>query len=215
VRLFLARLTVSGPSTAHTVVRVRGAQAGFLSRVLLLNVPDDLTSRVGPGLTTVPLTPRTVHTITVRLPNPLRAAAIAALLLTGTDTSLLSMTQITSVDKDGTTVAIDRDSRINIGEAPGPRHLYAVPPRARPLLRAAVALRRRTPRTADNHGLFANCFGTTPRFEALIADAGLPVPALVHPRLEVGWHTAARCWHLRTPVPPAPEILPRFGELHP
>lgn len=33
-------------------------------------------------------------------------------------------------------MAIDRDSRINIGEAPGPRHLYAIPPRARPLLRA-------------------------------------------------------------------------------
>ncbi|WP_432079346.1 hypothetical protein [Streptomyces sp. YPW6] len=215
VRLFLARLTVSSPSAAHTVVRVRGAQAAFLSRSLLLNVPDDLTSCAGPGLTTVPLTPRTVHTITVRLPNPLRAAAIAALLFTGTDTSLLSMAQIAGVDKDGTTVAIDRDSRINIGEPPGPRHLYAVPPRARPLLRAAVEFRRRTPRTADNHGLFANCFGTTPRFEALIADAGLPVPALTHPHAGDDWHTTARCWHLHTPVPPAPDVLPRLGELHP
>ncbi|MEU9398041.1 hypothetical protein AB0D86_49765, partial [Streptomyces sp. NPDC048324] len=112
VRLFLARLTVSSPSPQHTVARVRGAQAGFLTRSVLLNVPDDLTSRAGPGITTVPLTPRTVHTITVRLPNPLRAAAVAALLFTGTDTSLLSMTQIGSVDEDGTTVAIDRDSRI-------------------------------------------------------------------------------------------------------
>ncbi|MFD9149696.1 carboxymuconolactone decarboxylase family protein [Streptomyces diastaticus] len=215
VRLFLARLTVSSPSAQHTVARVRGAQAAFLSRSLLLNVPDDLTSRAGPGITTVPLTPRTVHTITVRLPNPLRAAAIAALLFTGTDTSLLSMTQIASVDKDGTTVAIDRDSRINIGEAPGPRHLYAIPPRARPLLHAAVEFRRRTPRTADNHGLFANCFGTTPRFEALIADAGIPVPALVHPHSEDDWHTAARCWHLHTPTPSAPNVPPRLGELHP
>ncbi|WP_257574132.1 hypothetical protein [Streptomyces sp. JJ66] len=215
VRLFLARLTVSSPSAQHTVARVRGAQAAFLSRSLLLNVPDDLTSRAGPGLTTVPLTPRTVHTITVRLPNPLRAAAVAALLFTGTDTSLLSMTQIAGVDKDGTTVAIDRDSRINIGEEPGPRHLYAIPPRARPLLHAAVEFRRRTPRTADNHGLFANCFGTTPRFEALIADAGIPVPALVHPHSEDDWHTAARCWHLHTPAPPAPDVLPRRGELCP
>lgn len=215
VRLFLARLTVSSPSPQHTVARVRGAQAGFLSRSVLLNVPDDLTSRAGPGITTVPITPRTVHTITVRLPNPLRAAAIAALLFTGTDTSLLSMTQIGSVDRDGTTVAIDRDSRINIGEPPGPRHLYAVPPRARPLLRAAVEFRRRTPRTADNHGLFANCFGTTPRFEALIADAGLPIPALANGHSGDDWHTAARCWHLHTPTPPAPDVLPRFGELHP
>jgi hypothetical protein len=214
-RLFLARLTLSSPSAAHTVARVRGAQAAFLSRSLLLNVPDDLASCAGPGLTTVPLTPRTVHTITVRLPNPLRAAAIAALLFTGTDTSLLSMTQIAGVDKDGTTVAIDRDSRINIGEEPGPRHLYAIPPRARPLLRAAVEFRRRTPRTADNHGLFANCFGTAPRFEALIADAGIPVPAVVHPHSEDDWHTAARCWHLHTPAPPAPDVLPRRGEFCP
>ncbi|WOP38533.1 hypothetical protein RKE32_34505 [Streptomyces sp. Li-HN-5-13] len=215
VRLFLARLTVSSPSPQHTVARVRGAQAGFLSRSLLLNVPDDLTSRAGPGITTVPLTPRVVHTITVRLPNPLRAAAIAALLFTGTDTSLLSMTQIASVDDAHATVAIDRDSRINIGEPPGPRHLYAVPPRARPLLQAAVEFRRRTPRTADNHGLFANCFGTTPRLEALIADAALPIPALANPHAGDDWHTAARCWHLHAPAPPAPDVLPRLVELRP
>ncbi|MFB7091164.1 hypothetical protein [Streptomyces sp. NPDC056296] len=215
VRLFLASLAVSSPSPQHTVARVRGAQAGFLSRSVLLNVPDDLTSRAGPGITTVPITPRVVHTITVRLPNPLRAAAIAALLFTGTDTSLLSMTQIASVGEAGTTVAIDRDSRIHIGEPPGPRHMYAVPPRARPLLRAAVEFRRRTPRTAAGHGLFANCFGTTPRFEALIADAGLPIPALAHPHSGDDWHTAAHCWHLHTTTPPASDVLPRLGELRP
>ncbi|MDX2846784.1 hypothetical protein PV377_49195, partial [Streptomyces ipomoeae] len=128
LRLFLARLTVSSPSPQHTVARVRGAQAGFLARSVLLNVPDDLTSCAGPGITTVPLTARVVHTITVRLPNPLRAAAVAALMFTGTDKSLLSMTQIASVDEGGTTMAIDRDSRINIGEPAGPRHMYAIPP---------------------------------------------------------------------------------------
>ncbi|MCT2588365.1 hypothetical protein LHJ74_00105 [Streptomyces sp. N2-109] len=215
LRLFLARLTVSSPSVQHTVARVRGAQAGFLTRSVLLNVPDDLTSRAGPGFTTVPLTPRVVHTITVRLPNPLRAAAIAALLCTGTDKSLLSMTQIASVGDSGTTVAIDRDSRINIGEPPGPRHVYAIPPRARPLLHAAVDFRRRTPRTADNHGLFANCFGTTPRLEALITDAGLPIPALANPHSGDDWHTGARCWHLHTTTPPAPDVLPRPVELRP
>ncbi|MFF9788944.1 hypothetical protein [Streptomyces nigrescens] len=214
LRLFLARLTVSSPSVQHTVARVRGAQAGFLSHSVLLNVPDDLISCAGPGLTTVPITPRVVHTITVRLPNPLRAAAMTALLFTGTAKSLLSMTQIASVDEDGTTMAIDRDSRINIGEPPGPRHMYAVPSRARPLLRAAVEFRRRTPRTADAHGLFANCFGTTPRFEALIADAGLPVPGLDHPHPEDDWHKAARCWHLHTPQPPTLDALPRLPGVH-
>ncbi|WP_241844667.1 hypothetical protein [Kitasatospora sp. CB01950] len=215
VRLFLARLTVSSPSPQHTVARVRGAQAGFLSRSVLLDVPDDLTDCAGPGLTTVPLTPRVLHTITWRLPNPLRAAALASMLFTGTSRDLLSMTQIESVDHHHATVAIDRDSRINIGQAPGPRHMYAVPPRARPLLRAAVEFRRRSPRTADHHGLFANCFGTTPRLEALVADAGLAIPTLVHPHPGDDWHTTARCWRLHTPAPPTPDVLPRLVELRP
>ncbi|KKZ69954.1 hypothetical protein [Streptomyces showdoensis] len=200
LRLFLARLTVSSPSPQHTLARVRGAQAGFLSRSTLLDVPHDLTTRTGPGITTKPLTPQTVHTITTRLPNPLRAAAIAALLFTGTDTSLLSMTQTAGIEHAHSTLAIDRDSRINIGEPPGPRHMYAVPPRARPLLQTAVAFRRRTPRTYDHHGLFANCFGTTPRFEALIADVGLPIPALARHAGD-DWHTATHAWHLHTPAP--------------
>ncbi|MDC2951856.1 hypothetical protein [Streptomyces heilongjiangensis] len=215
LRLFLSRLTVSSPSPEHTVARVRGAQAGLLTRSVLLNVPDDLTRRAGPGITTVPLTPRTMHTITTRLPNPLRAAAIAALLFTGTAAPLLAMTQIAGVDESATHITIDRDARINIGAPPTPRHLYAVPHRARPLLAAALEFRRRTPRTAAAHGLFANCFGTTPRFEALIADAGLSVPALDHPHTDDDWHTAARGWHLPAPALPAPDVLPRLDRVRP
>ncbi|MEU3976770.1 hypothetical protein [Streptomyces bacillaris] len=215
LRLFLSRLTVSSPSPQHTVARVRGAQAGLLTWAVLLNVPDDLNRRAGPGITTVPLTPRTVHTITTRLPSPLRAAAIAALLCTGTATPLLAMTQITSVGEAATHIAIDRDGRINIGAPPAPRHLYAIPPRARPLLAAALEFRRRTPRTAPAHGLFANCFGTTPRLQALIADAGLSVPALDHPHTDDDWHTAARGWYLHTPALLAPHVLPRLGPVRP
>jgi hypothetical protein len=215
LRLFLARLTVSSPSPEHTVARVRGAQAGLLTRAVLLNVPDDLKRRAGPGITTLPLTPRTVHIITTHLPNPLRAAAIAALLFTGTATPLLAMTQIAGVDADATHLIIDRDARISPGAPPTARHLYAIPPRARPLLAAALEFRRRTPRTAPAQGLFANCFGTTPRFEALIADAGLTVPSLSHPHTDDDWHTAARGWHLHTPALPTPHVLPRLEPGHP
>ncbi|MFF9346334.1 hypothetical protein [Streptomyces sp. NPDC014734] len=215
LRLFLSRLTVSSPSPEHTVARVRGAQAGLLTGAVLLNVPDDLTRRAGPGITTVPLTPRTVHTITMRLPNPLRAAAVAALLFTGTATALLAMTPIAGIDEGATQMAIDRDRRISPGAPPTARHLYAIPPRARPLLAAALAFRRRTPRTAPAHGLFANCFGTTPRLEALIADAGLAVPALNHSHTDDDWHTAARGWHLHTPTLPTLDVLPRLGRVRP
>lgn len=207
LRLFLSSLTVLSPSPQHTLARLRGAQAGFLSQALLLDVPDDLAERGGPGITTVPITPRVVHTITTQLPNPLRAAAVAALLFTGTAQSLLSMAQLASVDEHATRLAIDRDSRINVGVPPGPRHMYAVPARARPLLRAALEFRRRTPRTADHLGLFANCFGTSERFDHLVRDVSLSIPAVLHPHPVEDWHTAARCWHLNTPTPATSAVL--------
>ncbi|MEU7046725.1 hypothetical protein AB0A77_37575 [Streptomyces varsoviensis] len=208
LRLFLARLTVSSPSPGHTLARVRGAQSGFLSWQLRLDVPDDLTEHGGPGITTVPITPHVAHTLTTNLPNPLRAAAVAALLFTGTAQGLLSMTQIASVDEPATRLAIDRDSRIYIGMLPGPRHRYAIPARARPLLTAALAFRRRTPRTADHFGLFAGCFGTSIRFDHLIRDASLGIPAVTHPHPAEDWHTAARCRHVNVPVPAAPVSSP-------
>ncbi|MEU9850078.1 hypothetical protein [Streptomyces sp. NPDC047985] len=201
LRLFLARLTVLSPSPQHTLARVRGAQAGFLSRQLHLAVPDDLAAHAGPGITTVPITPHVAHILDTHLPNPLRAAAVAALLFTGTTRSLLSMTQIASIDENATRLAIDRDSRINVGIPPGPRHMYAIPPRARRILAAALQFRRRTPRTSDHLGLFAGCFGTPDRFDHLIRDAGLPIPAIRHPHPAQDWHTAARCRHLSAPAP--------------
>lgn len=201
LRLFLARLTVSSPSPQHTLARVRGAQQGFFSRHLQLDVPDDLTERSGPGITTVPITPHVAHVLATHLPHPVRAAAAAALLFTGTDQSLLSMTQIASVDEHATHLAIDRDSRIHIGMPPGTRHMYAIPPRARPLLAAALTFRRRTPRFTDHLGLFAGCFGTPIRFDNLIRDAGLDIPAVTHPHPAQDWHTAARCRHLPATAP--------------
>ncbi|MEV1026937.1 hypothetical protein [Streptomyces sp. NPDC050264] len=201
LRLFLARLTVSSPSPQHTLARIRGAQMGFLSRHLQLDVPEDLNERGGPGITTVPITPHVAHVLSAHLPNPLRAAAAAALLFTGTDQSLLCMTQIASVDEHTTRLAIDRDSRIHIGMPPGPRHMYAIPPRARPLLAAALAFRRRTPRTTDHLGLFAGCLGTPIRFDNLIRDAGLDIPAVTHPHPAQDWHAAARCRNLPATTP--------------
>ncbi|MFD7498007.1 hypothetical protein ACFV8T_37645 [Streptomyces sp. NPDC059832] len=97
----------------------------------------------------MPITPRVAHVLATHLPNPLRAAAAAALLFTGTGQSLLSMTQIASVDEHATRLAIDRDSRIYIGMPPGPQHMYAVPPRARPLRSPSAAVPRVPPTASD------------------------------------------------------------------
>lgn len=55
---------------------------------------------------------------------------------------------------------------------------------------------RRTPHTTDHLGLIAGCFGTPIRFDNLVRDAGLDIPAVTHPHPAQDWHTAARCRHL-------------------
>ncbi|MGW5121804.1 hypothetical protein ACWEQ8_41230 [Streptomyces noursei] len=120
----------------------------------------------------------------MRLPNPLRAAAVAALLFTGTTKSLLSMTQIDSSEDAGTTMAIDRDSRINIAESPGPQHMYAVPPRAR----FPATCRRRIPPPHPAHRRrprpVRELLRHLPTLRALVADADIVIPALAHPTPE-------------------------------
>jgi hypothetical protein len=213
LRFFLSRLTTCSPSLQHTQARVRGAQAGFLAEGLLLEVPDDLAACGGPGVTTVPYTPRIAHWIGIRLPSPARAAAAAALLFTGTSSQALARIPIGSVDAACTRIVRPLDPTVvqPTGEIGGPSHVYAIPARARPVIRAAVEFRRRTPRTADGMTLFAKCFGTSDRFRDLIADAGYPVPALLHPHLVPDWHHQARCWHLNTPPIEAPTYLPPAG----
>ncbi|MFJ8608073.1 hypothetical protein ACIRH0_12855 [Streptomyces sp. NPDC093675] len=193
LRLFLSRLTVLSPALETTLARVRGAQAGFLSRGLVLDIPDDLADYGGPGVTTVPFTPRVARILTTRLPHPLHAAAAAALLFTGTTPALLRLTQLTSIDEHTTRIAVDRDTQIHIGDPPGPRHMYAIPPRARPMIRAALEFRRRTPKALAHFGLFATCFGTPDLYDNLIADMGIGMPAAACNAASRDWHTAARC----------------------
>ncbi|MGW4935142.1 hypothetical protein ACWEQH_19290 [Streptomyces sp. NPDC004166] len=193
LRLFLSRLTVFSPALEITLARLRGAQAGFLCCGLVLDIPDNLTDYGGPGVTTVPFTPRVARILTTRLPHPLHAAAAAALLFTGTTPALLRLTQLTSIDEHTTRIAIDRDTQIHIGDPPGPRHMYAIPPRARPMIRAALEFRRRTPKTTAHFGLFATCFGTPDLYDNLIADMGIDIPAAAGSAACRDWHTATRC----------------------
>lgn len=213
LRFFLSRLTVNSPSLQHTRARVRGAQAGFLAEGLLLEVPEDLAACGGPGVTTVRFTPRLARWIHTRLPNPLRAAAAAALLFTGTGPHALMLTPVSALDPAATRLVRPLDPTVvqPTGELGGPSHVYAIPARARPIMRAAAEFRRRTPKTADHHGLFAKCFGTADRFRDLIVDAGYPLPALLHPHLVPDWHHQARCWHLNAPALNTPARLRPAG----
>lgn len=127
----------------------------------------------------------------------------------------VAMTQIAGVNASATQVAIDRDARINIGAPPTPRHLYTIPPRARPLVRAALEIRRRTPRTAAGMACSRTASAPRPASRPSFADAGLAVPALDHPHTGDDWHTAARGWHLHTPALTAPDVLPCLGPVRP
>ncbi|MFG2697200.1 hypothetical protein [Kitasatospora sp. NPDC048407] len=199
LRLFLARLTVTSPSRRHTLARLRGAQAGFLRHGVLLDLPKGLAHLGGPGITTVPFTPRIAHQIRTQVLNPVRAAALTALLVTGTSTAYLGHVLIAGVSPDGSHLVVNPDARTTVGEPPGPDTLYAVPPRARPFLLAAVDYRRRESRTDDTSMLFTKCFGH--RLKALTLDGGMPIPALVHPHPGKDWHEHARCHRLTEPLP--------------
>ncbi|MER5853501.1 hypothetical protein ABT126_43000 [Streptomyces sp. NPDC002012] len=107
------------------------------------------------------------------------------------------MTQIDSVDECVTRLAIHR----YVGMSPGPRHMHAIPDHARPFLAAALQFRSRTQRTSAHHSLFAGCFGTPIRFDHVIRDADLDIPAVRHPHPTQDWHAAALCHHT-TPFRP-------------
>jgi hypothetical protein len=191
---FLARLTATSPSRAHTLARLRGAQAGFLPRGLLLHVPGDLDRASGPGLTTCPVTLYVLHQVSRGIAHPVQLAAILALLFTGTHPDALRATPLSALNQQCTRLTVPDVWHPGHGSPDQPPGVcYAIPPRARPVFAAARAFRYMG--GACNHfPLFELSFGH--RLEALAQDAALPVPALTHPHYGPDWHHRARCHRL-------------------
>ncbi|MCI3907855.1 hypothetical protein [Streptomyces spectabilis] len=199
LEFFLSRLTTSSPSQRHTLIRLRGAQAGFLRTGFLLDLPDDLDTATGPGITTRPFTPYTAHRISRGIPHPPQLAALTALLTTGTHPDALYTTPVSALDEHCTRLTVPDIWHPEQGSpTPPPPVTYAIPPRARPVLRTALHFRRAE--QAQGHFLlFSTSFGH--RLTDLAHDAAVDIPALG--RLQPGpdWHHRARCTHPATTTP--------------
>ncbi|MEU2674672.1 hypothetical protein ABZ622_38720 [Streptomyces sp. NPDC007164] len=186
VELFLSRLTVLSPTFAWTAARVRGAQDGFAQSGLRLDVPADLAAAGGPGICTVPFTAAVAHRISRAVPGPAQVAALTALLCTGAAVDRLVMATVDDVNRDGSRLALPEPfSGDHDQDHPPPRVWYTIPPHARPYLQAARLFRHLEGAPGHFH-LFSKSFGH--RFDALVHDAGCPVPALDHPQLGPPWH---------------------------
>jgi hypothetical protein len=200
LEFFLARLTTCSPSRSHTLARLHGAQAGFLTCGLVLRAPAVLQGASGPGLTTRPVTGYVLHQASRGIAHPVQLAAILALLFTGTHPDALRATPLSGLDT--------RCRRLTVPDVWHPGHgspdqppgvCYTIPPRARPVFAAARSFRR-LGGARDHFPLFELSFGH--RLDALAQDAALPVPALTHPYYGPDWHHRARC-HQLTDASPA------------
>ncbi|QCX73725.1 hypothetical protein C9F11_42570 [Streptomyces sp. YIM 121038] len=199
LEFFLSRLTTSSPSLRHTLTRLRGAQAGFLRAGLLLDLPDDLETATGPGTTTRPFTPYTAHRISRGIPHPLQLAALTALLTTGTHPDALYATPVAALDERCTRLAVPDVWHPEHGSTtPPPAVAYAVPPRARPVLRTALRFRR-SEQAQDHFLLFSSSFGH--RLTDLAHDAAVDIPALGPLQPGPDWHHRARCARPATTTP--------------
>ncbi|WP_329256681.1 hypothetical protein [Streptomyces pseudovenezuelae] len=206
LEFFLARLTTTSPSRPHTLVRLRGAQAGFLSCGLLLQAPAALHHASGPGLTGRPVTGYALYQVSRGIAHPVQLAAILALLFTGTHPEALSATPLLGLDARCTRLAVPDVWHPEHGSPSEPPGVcYAIPPRARPVFAAARSFRR-LGGAADHFPLFELSFGH--RLDALAKDAAYPIPALTHPHYGPDWHHRARC-HQPAASPAAQSCPPR------
>ncbi|MFB4304426.1 hypothetical protein [Actinomadura sp. NTSP31] len=130
----LALLSISS-SPAHSMVLLRGAQAGFLLHGLLLTVPADPGRLGGPGFGGLPLSVQVAEQIRAEMQDPARSAALALTLATGLDPADLASIRAQDLADDASTIALGpypwRSSSTAL-RFPVPRH-------ARDLLAAARA----------------------------------------------------------------------------
>lgn len=173
---FLGELVSDSPNRAHTIARLRGAQAAFLLHGRRLDLPSDLTYSVGPGLTTKRLEEETVERIRARTRNPVDAAAIATVLFTGATIMELNAIPCASL----TSEALIFTGPIGCAR-PADVYVWVIPTPARPLLQAARMYQET--RAHPNPKLLAGAVGGAgDRLQATAALCEVTLPELHH------WH---------------------------
>ncbi|WP_436763160.1 hypothetical protein [Streptosporangium sp. V21-05] len=192
VTRFVAGLVATAPSLAHTLALLRGAQAGFLLHGVHLAVPADPEKLGGPGFADPPLTPAVAEQIRSHIVDPVRAGALAVFLATGLSTWRLSLTYMSMVAPDASTVGMLTPVEVH----------YPIPVWARDLLAAAHAF------------VALQNFGTGERFLATgigvegqtLADTaqrcGLRLGKSMLAERGEEWHLLTRCFWVAAPLHP-------------
>ena len=202
VQLFLTRLVHDSPSRAHTLARLRGAQAGFRLHGLQLDIPPaqrvlDVLS--GPGLDAPLVTAHTAARIRAGVAHPVIAAAIAAMLITGVQPLALASTPSEALSPHNDALQLTwyppnrtliRTAQLTPGK-PATTAVFHVPAAARPLLAAARHFTCPAPGHHPGGRLFAATPFSNERIAAAAARCGIPLPA--QQSLQAMWQTRMTC----------------------
>lgn len=125
---FLGGLVVDSPSRGHTLARLHGAHAALHAHGVGLELPRNLSSTVGPGLTTTAINRDLADRIRGELPGPAHAAALSALLCTGLTPTHLASVQVSDLTADASALILDRPVG---GRKPELPTVYPIPAAAR------------------------------------------------------------------------------------
>lgn len=223
VQLFLTGLVHDSPTRAHTLARLRGAQAGFLANGLLLGVPsarDIMDVLSGPGLNALPLTGQIVEQIRAGVAHPMVAAAVATALFTGIAPQATSYATLGGMFRNPDALRVAWGPRITKA-APDPIRrtaptfsttaVFHVPAAARPLLRAAGNFALQQP-TALRQRLLAPPAVTNERIEAAAGNSRVVLPPQP-PALVATWQIRVTCAQID--APPVHTPTPGMGEQPP
>lgn len=181
--VFLADLVADSSGPRASIARIRGAQAGFLLHGQMLRCAEPLADAIGPGLSTLPIDQQRCDLLRTRLIHPVHAAALTAVLITGSDLRRLRRLRVADLTLDATGFHLPHP-RLE-------REWYPVPPSARAIFQAARAFLLY--RCADPYqSLLAMGLG---RDGALVyacaRRCALSLPPLVGPEPLGGWHHRA------------------------
>ncbi|MBF6080269.1 hypothetical protein IU485_02750 [Nocardia cyriacigeorgica] len=190
---FLTELVSDSPTRRHTIMLLRGAQAGCLLHGLLIELPRDLFTAAGPGLTGAPVTQSVIARIRSGTASPVHAAALATALFTGFPAAYLSQIPTGALSDDGALLALGTDSAPRKwGDSARTRHAFAVPEPARALLVAARTFLQLRGGAPDRALLSAGVGAAARHLNGTAAACGTalppPAPADRH------WHITIQGW---------------------
>jgi len=192
LQAFLSGLAVTSPVPAALIARVRGAQAGMLLHGVLLQVPLDLASAHGPGLTGIRVTEQITQRIRRALPNPRFAAAVAVAALTGARPSDVALNAVAPLPRHSSDLVTE------LGGWSASKAVYRVPLAAEPLLRAAAIFCALT-RDPSPGSLFAALHPDEVNAAAAATGLSLGRPWSAGEPSHA-WHAASAAWLVGEPL---------------